>query len=89
MYTVSEFCRRIERDLNGFIEEIAAINRNVSSREKEAMASSYPCVSKLLSLSMKKKPELANVLLILFFFFRKPWIEKPLVRFLASLLLSK
>lgn len=61
MYTVSEFCRRIERDLNGFIEEIAAINRNVSSREKEAMASSYPCVSKLLSLSMKKKPELANV----------------------------
>ena len=29
------------------------------------------------------------LLLILFFFFRKPWIEKPLVRFLASLLLSK
>ena len=28
-------------------------------------------------------------LLILFFFFRKPWIEKPLVRFLASVLLGK
>ncbi|MBE6266555.1 MAG: phage holin family protein [Prevotella ruminicola] len=29
------------------------------------------------------------LLLILFFFFRKPWIEKPLVRFLASVLLGK
>ena len=29
------------------------------------------------------------LLLILFFLFRKPWIEKPLVRFLASVLLSK
>lgn len=29
------------------------------------------------------------LLLILFFIFRKPWIEKPLVRFLAGLLLSK
>ena len=29
------------------------------------------------------------VVLVLFFVFRKPWIEKPLVRFLASLLLSK
>jgi len=29
------------------------------------------------------------LLLILFFIFRKPWIEKPLVRFLANLLLSK
>ena len=27
------------------------------------------------------------LLLILFFIFRKPWIEKPLVRFLAGLLL--
>ena len=26
---------------------------------------------------------------ILFFIFRKPWIEKPLVRFLARLLMSK
>ena len=59
MYTVSEFCRKIERDLNGFIEEIATINRNVSAQEKAAMASSYPCVSKLLTISMKKKPELA------------------------------
>ena len=60
MYTVSEFCRKIERDLNGFIEEIATINRNVSAQEKAAMASSYPCVSTLLTISMKKKPELAN-----------------------------
>ena len=29
------------------------------------------------------------LLLILFYFFRKPWIEKPLVRFLASILLGK
>lgn len=29
------------------------------------------------------------LLFIVFFFFRKPWIEKPLVHFLASLLLSK
>lgn len=28
------------------------------------------------------------VLLFLFIMFRKPWIEKPLVRFLASLLMS-
>ena len=28
------------------------------------------------------------VLLVLFFVFRKSWIEKPLVRFLASLLMS-
>ena len=28
------------------------------------------------------------VLLILFFVFRKPWIERPLVQFLAGLLLS-
>lgn len=59
MYTVSEFCRKVERDLNGFIDEIATINRNVSAQEKAAMASSYPCVSKLLTISMKKKPELA------------------------------
>jgi len=60
MYTVSEFCRKIERDLYGFIDEIATINRNVSVQEKTAMASSYPCVSRLLSLSMKFKPELAD-----------------------------
>ncbi|MBQ9215823.1 MAG: phage holin family protein [Prevotella sp.] len=30
-----------------------------------------------------------SILLLLFFAFRKPWIEKPLVRFLAGLLLSK
>ena len=29
------------------------------------------------------------LLFILFIIFRKPWIEKPLVRFLAGLLLSK
>ncbi|MGI6243140.1 MAG: phage holin family protein [Prevotella sp.] len=29
------------------------------------------------------------VILLLFLFFRKQWIEKPLVKFLASLLLSK
>ncbi len=29
------------------------------------------------------------VVLVLFIIFRKPWIEKPLVHFLASLLLSK
>ena len=29
------------------------------------------------------------LLLILFYFFRKPWIEKPLVQFLASVLLGK
>ena len=29
------------------------------------------------------------LLFSLFFIFRKPWIEKPLVRFLAGLLLSK
>ena len=29
------------------------------------------------------------LLLFLFIIFRKPWIEKPLVRFLAGLLLSK
>ena len=29
------------------------------------------------------------LLFILFLIFRKPWIEKPLVRFLAGLLLSK
>lgn len=61
VYTVTEFCDIVASDLNGFIDEIKSdVTRNVTSREMEAMKSSYPRVSQMLKLAMKKRPEISH-----------------------------
>lgn len=60
IYTVREFCDYVDEDLNGFIDEIASINRNVSDEEKKAYAGSYPAVANMLNHAMKKNPLVAS-----------------------------
>lgn len=62
IYTVQKFCDIVERDLNGFIEQIEyETSRNVSAEEKRAWASSYKCVSRMFASAIKKKPSFADV----------------------------
>lgn len=61
MYTVHEFCQYVEDDINGLIEEIAGITRVVSDEERKAWAASYSEVSKMLSLCVKRRPEISQV----------------------------
>lgn len=59
-YTVREFCDNVGSDLNGFIDEVATINRNVSDEEKKAYAGSYPVVAEMLTNAMKRKPSVGS-----------------------------
>ena len=61
MYTVEEFCHYVEDDLNGLIEEISGISRVVSDEERKAWAASYSEVSKMLTLCMRRRPEIGHV----------------------------
>lgn len=60
MYTIQDFCHYVESDLNGLIEEIADINRNVSDEERKAYRGSYPVVASMLSTAMKKNPSIGS-----------------------------
>ena len=60
IYTVREFCDFVGSDLNGFIDEVASINRNVSDEEKKAYAGSYPVVAEMLTNAMKRKPSVGS-----------------------------
>ena len=54
LYTISQFCQYVSTDLNGLIDEVANISRNVSDEERKAYAASYPIVSQMLTLAMQK-----------------------------------
>lgn len=60
LYTISQFCEYVSTDLNGLIDEVADINRNVSDEERKAYAASYPIVSQMLTLAMQKKPSVGE-----------------------------
>lgn len=60
LYTVQNFCDRVASDLNGFIDEVADINRNVSDEEKKAYAGSYPIVGEMLARAMARKPSIGS-----------------------------
>lgn len=60
LYTISQFCQYVANDINGLIDEVTNINRNVSDEERKAYAASYPIVSNMLTLAMQKKPSIGE-----------------------------
>lgn len=60
LYTISQFCQYVSTDLNGLIDEVANISRNVSDEERKAYAASYPIVSQMLTLAMQKNASLGD-----------------------------
>ena len=49
---VQDFCNYVSGNLNGFINTLASISRNVSDREKNAWKRSFPAVSVVLRKAM-------------------------------------
>jgi DUF2075 family protein len=61
LYTVKDFCNNVERDLNGFMHEIeSSTYRMMHDQELRELAQSYSCVSRMLTISMRKKPSIAE-----------------------------
>ena len=61
LYTVRDFCNNVERDLNGFMYEIeSSTYRKMQDQELRELAQSYTCVSRMLTISMRKKPSIAE-----------------------------
>lgn len=61
LLTVNQFCTAVERDMNGLINDVACISRNVTDREREELYASYNQVSKMLNKAVKINPQFDNV----------------------------
>lgn len=59
-YTISQFCRHVENNLNGLINEVSGINRFVSDTERKAYEASYPVVGQMLAAAMEINPRIGQ-----------------------------
>lgn len=61
IFSVSDFCRYVEQDINGLIDELSSIGRVVSDSEKLAWSESYKCVSSMFANAIKKRESFGDV----------------------------
>lgn len=59
LLTIKEFCSFIDRDISGFVKELAKISRVVSTHEENAWMQSFPAVSAMLTCAIKQQPSIA------------------------------
>lgn len=60
IYTIGDFCRYVEQDVNGFMDKLAEETRVANDYEKVQLSQSYKQVSIMLTQARKHNPKIAE-----------------------------
>ena len=60
IYTISDFCRYVEQDVNGFMDKLSEETRVANDYEKIQLSQSYKQVSIMLTQARKQNPKIAE-----------------------------